>query len=211
MKFIKKYFEILIVVILIQLVINYFTNTVSLNDIWNKGWMVLFILIFLILIPFVLNFIDSQKLINETDRSVFTKLMINLHESDIDYILRVMTNNIPISIYVMKPIWNFLDDYNKAIYKIHNKKLNELLYKFQYSLRCYSQKRGLYTSPLDNIDEMYFGFDSYFKNTEHELYDKRVKELDHLASIAHKYYTNLIEFAKSKDLDLSYIIKKEKD
>jgi len=201
MKFIKKYYGILIVIILFPLAINYFTNIVSWNDIWNNWWMVLFILLLLIAFPFFWNFYDSKKEINKNDKTVFRNLMDVLNKTDIDYILRDMRNNIPVHINQMIPIWNFLNDCQKTNNIIHDKKLNKLLENFKNALRKYSNKSAEYTAPLDR-SEIIFGFDPEFKVMNDKLYGQRLNELDELASMAYTEYKILIEYAKSRDLDI---------
>lgn len=201
MNFIKKYIASLLTIILIPILINIFTNIFNWNDIWNNGWIILFLMSLIILIPFIIYFFNTQSKINENDKIVFSSLMNVINETDIDYILRDMSSNIPISDQSLRPILKFLNDSSKTKNIIHNKNLKKLLFKFQISLKLYSDKRGLYTFPIDRGGETFYGFDSEFKNNKYSLYEQRVNELDELASTAYTNYRFLIEYAKSKDLN----------
>lgn len=211
---IKKFLKIIGVILslfIIPIWINYFTDTVTYNDIWNNGWMITSILLFSFLVIALIVLFQQKNnkskkpdfspntRINQNDIDTYKRLVSILNLDNTEYYLRDMQNNLPISITDIKMFVKFITESTSVKNRIVNPELRQKVESFTIALSNFMNKRAAYTSPLKHDDEL-CGFDPDFKQDNYPLYEKRVNELDDLATEAYKKLKELIIFAKEKDI-----------
>lgn len=203
----------LLTLIVLPIGINYFTDTFKwidvLNFIWNYGWIVISIFLFIIVAYITYsrwkeNKIDNheknEKKITEKDKTIFLKIIdtLKLEDGQIQRILKDNYSTIPQNWDIHQRFHFFIEERERIINHIVDKELNFFLDEFTNSLHEYLNKFNSVNDFDENRNMVFISLN--LKKYNPTMYYETMEELDNLANNTWDKLTRLIAFARKKDI-----------
>lgn len=195
MKILNFVFSFIFFGIIVALFINIVSQEFSFDDIWNNGYLILFILSALLNAYLLLALYIKNRIIPESDKNSIERIFSLINYDFLELKLKIESSSIGFNDKDSINIEQFLYESQSARSQIVDKKLKELLNNFIESLNSYYQK---------------FSDNAYSKNgivkitpeikQDHILYGKLIKELDKLAYDAYNHLTIFYEYANKYNI-----------
>lgn len=180
--------------------ITFFIKEETRNFIWNAGWLIPFIISFIINIVLATYIIIKFRTISQTDIDAYNSAMSYFYYDNVDYWLEEYDMGGPIRWEEMKRYYDFRMHTSMSFFHINNRKLRLRMLSFRDSLSNFLNKLALYTSPMDNNPD-FVKIPWELELEDPKIWEKEKDELNKLATLAHIEFTKLVKYAKKKEID----------
>lgn len=200
LEFIKKHKWIFTISSFIIALSTFLIKEETRNFVWNQGWLFPLLVSFLFNISLIIYLVYKSKIISESDKEIYNASMSLLVYDNVDYYLYECDMGGPLNWTEITRFYHFKNYCFSSKFQIKDKKLKKLMIVFRDSLRDFLNKLALYTFP-SLVDVDIVSMPKEYEIEEKGLWEKQRKELNHLATIAHQNFTELIKYAKEKEID----------